>query len=98
VLSRRNPETIAFFRTVMEASGASAWAALDDEQMVDSNAGLEAGLIGSFEEVRERVARLSALGVDKLVCQFDDPMRDAGPFMKRVIRPHREATAGTVRA
>lgn len=98
VLSRRNPETIAFFRTVMEESGAAAWAALDDEQMVDSNAGLEAGLVGSFEEVRERVAELAALGIDKLVCQFDDPMRDAGPFMKRVIRPHREARVEGVRA
>lgn len=98
VLSRRNPETIAFFRSVMEESGAAAWAALDDEQMVDSNAGLEAGLVGSFEEVRDRVAVLAGLGVDKLVCQFDDPMRDAGPFMKRVIRPHREAKADTVRA
>jgi FMNH2-dependent dimethyl sulfone monooxygenase len=98
VLARRNPATIAFFRSAMDESGAAAWASLDDEQMVDSNAGLVAGLVGSFEEVRERVARLSALGVDKLVCQFDDPMRDAGPFMKRVIRPHREAKAEAVRA
>jgi FMNH2-dependent dimethyl sulfone monooxygenase len=98
LLSRRNPETIAFFRSVMAESGAAAWAALDDEQMVDSNAGLDAGLVGSFEEVRERVAALAALGVDKLVCQFDDPMRDAGPFMKRVIRPHRVARAEQARA
>lgn len=87
VVERRNLETIAFFRTVMDESGAAAWANLDDKQMVDSNAGLEAGLIGSFEEVRERIPVLASLGVDKIVCQFDDPMRDAGPFMTRVIRP-----------
>lgn len=90
VLSRRNFATIEFFRTVMEASGAIAWANLTEAQMVDSNAGFELGLIGSFDEVRERIPVLEGIGVDQIVCQFDDPMRDAGPFMKRVIRPLRE--------
>jgi FMNH2-dependent dimethyl sulfone monooxygenase len=93
VVERRNPETIAFFRAVMDESGAAAWASLSDEQMVDSNAGLEAGLIGSFEDVRARIPILASLGVDKIVCQFDEPMRDAGPFMTRVIRPLRERAA-----
>ena len=90
VVDRRNTETIAFFRAVMDESGAAAWASLNDEQMVDSNAGLKAGLIGSFEEVRDRIPVLAELGVNKIVCQFDEPMRDADPFMKRVIRPFRE--------
>jgi FMNH2-dependent dimethyl sulfone monooxygenase len=59
--------------------------------MVDSNAGFELGLIGSFEEIRQRIPRLQALGLNRIVCQFDDPMRDAGPFMKNVIRPLRES-------
>ncbi|GGC81284.1 LLM class flavin-dependent oxidoreductase [Chelatococcus reniformis] len=87
VLARRNSSTIEFFRTVIANSGAAAWAELDQEQMVDSNAGVELGLVGSFDEVRARIPELAALGVDRIVCQFDDPMRDAGPFMKRVIRP-----------
>jgi len=87
VVARRNVETISFFRQVMRQSGAAAWAELDEEQMVDSNAGFELGLIGSFEEVRARIPELAAIGVDRIVCQFDDPMRDAGPFTKRVIRP-----------
>jgi FMNH2-dependent dimethyl sulfone monooxygenase len=78
----------------MNESGAAAWASLDDEQMVDSNAGFDAGLIGSFEEVQQRLLELSELGVDVVVCQFDDPMRDAGPFMKNVIRPLRKTLAG----
>jgi FMNH2-dependent dimethyl sulfone monooxygenase len=87
VLARRNSETIAFFRSVMDESGAAAWSKLTDEQMVDSNAGFELGLIGSFDEIRDRIPTLKTLGVDRIVCQFDDPMRDAGPFMMRVIRP-----------
>lgn len=90
VLDRRNSETIDFFRNVISRSGAAAWAALGEEQMVDSNAGFELGLIGSFDEVSARIPELQAIGVDRIVCQFDDPMRDAGPFMKRVIRPLRE--------
>jgi dimethylsulfone monooxygenase len=91
VVEKRNSKTIGFFRDIMTDSGAAAWAGLDDRQMVDSNAGFDAGLIGSFEDVRARLERLAEIGVDTVVCQFDDPMRDAGPFMKRVIRPMRES-------
>ena len=90
VLDRRNSETIDFFKGVIARSGASAWATLGEEQMVDSNAGFELGLIGSFEDIRARIPELRGIGVNRIVCQFDDPMRDAGPFMKRVIRPLRE--------
>jgi dimethylsulfone monooxygenase len=90
VLEKRNPETIAFFREVMTESGSAAWAGLTDKQMIDSNAGFDAALIGSFTDVQERLRRLADIGIDTVVCQFDDPMRDAGPFMKHVIRPLRE--------
>jgi dimethylsulfone monooxygenase len=90
VIARRNSSTIDFFRKVISSSGAAAWARLGEEQMVDSNAGFELGLIGSFEDIRQRVPKLQALGLNRIVCQFDDPMRDAGPFMKHVIRPLRE--------
>ena len=91
VISRRNSQTIDFFRKVIGSSGAAAWASLGEEQMVDSNAGFELGLIGSFEYIRERIPALQAIGLNRIVCQFDDPMRDAGPFMKHVIRPLRES-------
>ena len=93
VVAQRNAKTINFFRDIMTESGAAAWVGLDDQQMVDSNAGFDAGLIGSFDDVRQRLEQLASMGVDTVVCQFDDPMRDAGPFMKRVIRPQREKMA-----
>jgi len=91
IVQNRNDETISFFRGVMQASGASAWMNLSDEQMVDSNCGLDAGLVGSFAEVRDRLRALAGLGIDRIVCQFDDPMRDVGPFMQHVIHPLKEA-------
>jgi FMNH2-dependent dimethyl sulfone monooxygenase len=66
--------------------------------MVDSNAGFDAGLIGSFENVLEQLLQLSDIGVDTIVCQFDDPMRDAGPFMKRVVQPLRKELAARQRS
>lgn len=91
VIARRNPQTIEFFQKVIGRSGAAAWTALGEEQMVDSNAGFELGLIGSFEDIRQRIPKLQSIGLDRIVCQFDDPMRDAGPFMKHVVRPLRES-------
>lgn len=91
VIARRNSPTIDFFRKVIGGSGAAAWTSLSEEQMVDSNAGFELGLIGSFDDIRERIPKLQSIGLNRIVCQFDDPMRDAGPFMKHVIRPLRES-------
>ena len=91
VFANRNIETIAFFRSVMDESGAAAWAELDEEQMVDLNAGFDLSLIGSFDEIKQRIPLLADIGVEKIVCQFDDPMRDAGPFIKRVVRPLKDS-------
>jgi len=95
VMANKNSEIIEFFRGVMDQSGAEAWSQLNEEQMVDSNAGFEVGLIGSFEEIKGRIPVLAEMGIGRIVCQFDDPMRDAGPFMKRVIRPLRTDWGGS---
>ncbi|MBS0270589.1 MAG: LLM class flavin-dependent oxidoreductase, partial [Proteobacteria bacterium] len=94
VMENKNAEIIEFFRGVMDQSGAAAWSQLSEEQMIDSNAGFELGLIGSFDEIRNRIPLLAEMGIERIVCQFDDPMRDAGPFMKRVIRPLKTNWAG----
>jgi dimethylsulfone monooxygenase len=96
VLKQIDREKIAFFREIMADSGAAAWDGLSDQQMIDSNAGFEANLIGSFHEVRARLDELAEVGVDTVVCQFDDPMRDAGPFMKHVIEPMRAETVAAI--
>jgi len=98
VLGKIDREKIAFFREIMAESGAAAWDGLSDQQMVDSNAGFEANLIGSFEDIRARLEQLSGIGVDTVVCQFDDPMRDAGPFMKHVVEPMRAAGTADIAA
>jgi len=89
VIKKIDREKVGFFRDIMADSGAAAWDGLSDEQMIDSNAGFEANLIGSFQDIRARLDELAEVGVDTVVCQFDDPMRDAGPFMKHVIEPMR---------
>ncbi|WP_424934544.1 LLM class flavin-dependent oxidoreductase [Amaricoccus macauensis] len=98
VVQDRNDATIAYFREIMSQSGASTWCGLSDEEMVDSNAGFNAGLIGSFDEIRRRLSQLREIGINRVVCQFDDPMRDAGPFMKRVVEPFQADCAAEAEA
>ncbi len=95
LIQNRNLATIDYFRKIMAESEASTWENLDDEQMVDSNAGFNAGLIGSFDQVRAKVEQLSEAGVNKIVCQFDNPLRDAAPFMEKVIKPFRSESRTT---
>ncbi|WP_205417412.1 LLM class flavin-dependent oxidoreductase [Trinickia diaoshuihuensis] len=91
ITKSRDDEAITFFRAAMDASGAASWADLTDDLMIDANAGFNAGLVGSFADVRNRIEQLAVLGVDKIVCQFDDPLRDVAPFMQHVILPLRGA-------
>lgn len=98
LIARRDARSIALFRTIMQQSGAASWANLDDAAMVDSNAGFAAGLIGDYATLRARVRQLHALGVDRILCQFDTPEIDAPAFMSEVITPLRTPTPAQVAA
>ena len=51
-----------------------------------SNRGLRSGLIGTPEQVRERVAEFEAAGVDLLLLQFSPQMEEMERFAAQVIR------------
>lgn len=89
LVAQRNLTSIAYFRRVMAQSGAVGWEGLSDVDMVDSNAGFAAGLIGSYRELSARLISLRSIGVDRIICQFDDAERDAAVFMHEVVSPVR---------
>ncbi|MHA3976047.1 LLM class flavin-dependent oxidoreductase [Halovulum sp. GXIMD14794] len=93
LIARRDQASIAYFREVMAQSGADSWKALGDAEMVDSNAGFAAGLIGDPPALKTRLRQLAALGVTRVLCQFDDPVADAAAFMTQVVKPLREMRA-----
>jgi FMNH2-dependent dimethyl sulfone monooxygenase len=50
-----------------------------------SNRGLRAGLVGTAEQVAEKIDRFQAAGVDLLLLQFSPQMEEMEEFAKTVI-------------
>jgi dimethylsulfone monooxygenase len=53
-----------------------------------SNRGLRSGLVGTADQVGERVAQFEKAGVDLLLLQFSPQLEEMEAFSQRVIRPH----------
>ena len=85
ILSHRQQNLIDNFRQIMAESGATMWKGLSDEQMVDSNCGFDASLIGDSDVILSRMARLKEYGVDILLCQFEDMLEDTASFGKTIV-------------
>lgn len=53
-----------------------------------SNRGLRSGLVGTAEQVSERVAQFEKAGVDLLLLQFSPQLEEMEAFSQRVIQPN----------
>ena len=51
-----------------------------------SNRGLRSGLVGTPEQLKERIAAFEAVGVDLVLLQFSPQMEEMEEFAKRVIQ------------
>jgi dimethylsulfone monooxygenase len=58
-----------------------------------SNRGLRSGLVGTAEQVAERVAQFEAAGVDLLLLQFSPQLEEMERFAEAVIRRRSAASA-----
>src|SRR5262245_26178590 len=58
-----------------------------------SNRGLRSGLIGTGEQVAERIAEFEAAGVDLLLLQCSPQLEEMERFAEAIIRPNTVATA-----
>ena len=85
ILQNRQQNLIDNFRKVMSESGATMWEGLSDEQMVDSNCGFDASLIGSSATILKRLFKLKECGVDILLCQFEDMLEDTVTFGETIL-------------
>ena len=91
ILSGRQQDLIEGFKRIMAESGATMWKGLTDEQMVDSNCGFDASLIGDRATILNRLKLLQGYGVDILLCQFENMLDDAEKFGKTVLPQLRAA-------
>ena len=85
IIESRQQNLIDNFRISMAESGATMWKGLTDEQMVDSNCGFDASLIGSRATILERLFKLKECGVDILLCQFEDMLEDTTKFGETIL-------------
>ena len=58
-----------------------------------SNRGLRSGLVGTAEQVAERVAAFAAAGVDLVLLQFSPQLEEMEQFANTVIKPRNTASA-----
>jgi FMNH2-dependent dimethyl sulfone monooxygenase len=59
-----------------------------------SNRGLRAGLVGTPEQVTERLAQFASSGVDLVLLQFSPQLEEMEQFAETVIRPGSASLAG----
>lgn len=86
LLARADAGRIAVYRRVQEEAGATGWAGLAEENLIDANGGFAAGLVGSPATLAARLAAFKAAGLDTLVCQFSD-MRDGPRRFAKTVMP-----------
>jgi dimethylsulfone monooxygenase len=58
-----------------------------------SNRGLRSGLVGTAEQVAERLSAFEAAGVDLVLLQFSPQLEEMEHFAETVIRPRSAASA-----
>ncbi len=58
-----------------------------------SNRGLRSGLVGTAEQVAERVAQFESVGADLLLLQFSPQLEEMERFAETVIRRRSAASA-----
>ena len=85
----RDQKPIKYFRNVMAdpKSGTTMWEGgnLSDRRMLDSNDGLQAGLVGSAETIISRIKALEKAGIDIMLLQFENMMEGTVKFGKNIL-------------
>lgn len=76
------------------ADGKGMWANSSFEDLVQYNDGFKTGLIGTAEQVEERLEELRLAGVDLVLCGFLHVDEEVQRFGREIIRPASPALVG----
>ncbi len=93
ILAAANSDAVEAFRRHTQGAGSSTkerigmWANSSFANLVQPNDGFKTGLIGTAEQIRERVRALEAAGVELILCGFIDFLEEPALFGASVIRP-----------
>lgn len=83
IIANAEEEAIARFKASMDTRG--MWKnAKTVSDYVANNEGFRTGLIGSYEQVANRLRELEAVGVDQVLLAFRHPLKELPIFFERV--------------
>lgn len=99
IVSNANEEAVEGFRDSVQAAGAASpegkgmWAESSFEDLVQYNDGFKTGLIGTAEQVADRIIELKKIGVDIVLTGFLHYEEDLRAFGEKVLPLVREKEA-----
>lgn len=93
LFAQRSRDTIDELREIMKDSGAQMWKGLTDFQMLDSNCGLDAGLLGTPRTIAARIEAFREAGVEVLILQFEHMMDGLVAYGTQVLPATRRGLA-----
>jgi dimethylsulfone monooxygenase len=82
-------ETIRYFDEQMDRQVVAHNRGTDQDH-IEANLGLRAGLVGDGETIRARLRRFEAAGVDAILLKLEGQPDEAERFARQVIAPHRQ--------
>jgi FMNH2-dependent dimethyl sulfone monooxygenase len=91
IIANANSDAVEAFKTQVQNAGASTkdavgmWAQSDFANLVQPNDGFKTGLIGTAEQVAERIRAYDEAGVDMILCGFLHFTDDLPAFGRTVI-------------
>ncbi len=103
IIASANTNAVEAFRKHTQGAGSSTkerigmWANSNFANLVQPNDGFKTGLIGTAQQIRERVRALEAAGVDLILCGFVDFLQEPAAFGASVIGPLVESTPSRIK-
>ncbi|AFZ69646.1 LLM class flavin-dependent oxidoreductase [Deinococcus peraridilitoris] len=86
-----SPQAYASYQDFVQGSQLESHVSLEEYSV--SNRGLRAGLIGTPEQIAERVREYEAVGLDLLLLQFSPQLEEMRRFGQQVIQPFFQGAA-----
>lgn len=100
IIDKANPEAVRAFGHEVKHAGAASpegegnWAKSSFEDLVQYNDGFKTNLIGTPEQIAERIVALKAVGVDLILSGFLHFQEEVAYFGEHVLPLVRELEAG----
>jgi alkanesulfonate monooxygenase len=91
IIAKSNKEAVAGFKKEVQQAGASSkegkgmWAQSSTQDLVQFNDGFKSRLIGTAEQIADRILLFRSLGIDHLLTAFLDFQEELEVFGKTVI-------------